>query len=151
MGLALNLKKTLKNLAKTILAELSCLYMRHRVRQTLKRRGSYLSTGSLPSHLTREVLPTTIATSSADTSAKIIMKDNTEQVVEHIHDWVVSLIEDYDKNGTVDQIYDKLAIIDEWYEFLNPDDEHEVLIIDKISEEEYNDFVDYMNNDLERG
>ena len=150
MGLVLNLKKTLKNLAETILAELSCLYMRHRVRQTSKRRGSYLSTGSLPSRLTRVDLPTIIVTSSAGTSAKTIMKDSTKQALNHVRDWVIDLIEDYDKNKPVDRMYDKLAIIDEWYECLNPEIDDEVIILDKISEEEYNDYVDYMNDGLER-
>ena len=37
---------------------------------------------------------------------------------------------------------------DEWFD---PKDDLEVIAIDEISEDDYNSFVDYMNDGMERG
>ena len=46
-----------------------------------------------------------------------------------------------------------MALIDEFHEWLDIDnkDELEIVTLDEINEDEYNDFVDYMNDGMERG
>ena len=50
-------------------------------------------------------------------------------------------------------IYDQLALIDEFHEWLdiNEQDTLEVVTLDEIKEDDYDDFVDYMNDGIERG
>ena len=50
-------------------------------------------------------------------------------------------------------IYDQMALIDEFHEWLDIDnkDELEIVTLDEINEEEYNNFVDYMDDGMERG
>ena len=73
----------------------------------------------------------------------------TVDIVNHIRDWALELVES--KDG-VDQIYDRMAIIDEYHEWFDLDDNDiEVIALDEIKEDDYNDFVDYMNDGIERG
>ena len=139
MGLVQNLKKTLTNTAEKILVELSCLYIRQLAKQTSKKQDNSSSTESLQNPLTQEDLHTTIATSSAGTSEKIIMME-TEDIVAHVRGWAINAI---DSKAKIEEIYDQLAIIDEFHEWLNPKDkELEILSLDEISEEEYDSYVD---------
>ena len=139
MGLVQNLKKTLTNTAERILVELSCLYIRQLAKQTSKKQDNSSSTESLQNPLTQEDLHTTIATSSAGTSEKIIMME-TEDIVAHVRGWAINAI---DSKAKIEEIYDQLAIIDEFHEWLNPKDkELEILSLDEISEEEYDNYVD---------
>ena len=80
MGLVQNLKKILNDWVDKILVALSFHYIKHLAKQTLKKQDNSSSTESLPNPLTQEDLPTTIVTSSADTSEKTIMME-TEVVV----------------------------------------------------------------------
>jgi len=150
MGLVQNLKKTLNNLGDKILTELSCQYIRHLAKQTLKKQDNSSLTGFSPNPLTKECQSSTIATSLTGTSEKIIMKE-TSDIVSHIRKWALNRIDEYDQLS-VDRIYDKLAVIDEYYEWITPyDQEIEVITLDEISEDQYDDFVDYMNDGIERG
>ncbi len=64
----------------------------------------------------------------------------TEEVVEHVRSWALDRIESYNALG-VDRIYDQMAIIDEFHEWLIPEDEDiDIISIDEITEEEYNDY-----------
>ena len=147
MGLVQNLKKTLNEWGDRILVALSSQYIKHLAKQTLKKQDNSSSTGYSPSPLTQEDPSTTIATFSADTSEKTTMK--TVDIVNHIRDWASELVES--KDG-VDQIYDRMAIIDEYHEWFDLDDNDiEVIALDEIKEDDYNDFVDYMNDGIERG
>ena len=138
MGLVRNLKKTLNNLADKILVELSCHYIKHLAKQTTKRQDNSSPTTSSPNHLTRESPDTTIVTSSADTSEKIIMKMETEDIIAHIRNWSIDTIE-IKKNSVEDQI----AIMEEFYEWLNLDDDDlEIVSLEEITEEEYEDFIE---------
>ena len=65
-----NLKKTLNDWVDKILVELSCHYIKHLAKQTLKKPDNSSSTESSPNPLTQGDLHTTIATSSAGTSEK---------------------------------------------------------------------------------
>ena len=143
MGLVQNLKRTLTNWADKILVELSCLYIKQVAKQTLKKQDNSLPTESLPNHLTQEDLPTTIATSSADTSEKIIMME-TEEIVLATRQWASDKIKEYNRQG-VDRIWDSFAIMAEFDEWFDPEPDLEILSLDEISEDEYDNYVDDRN------
>ena len=139
MGLVRNLRKRLGNLGDKILVELSCLYIKQLVKQTTKRQDNSSLTMSSQNHLTTEPPSSIIATSSADTSEKTTMME-TEDIVAHVRLWAIDTI---DSKGKIEEIYDQLAIIDEFHEWLDiNDDKLEILSLDEISEEEYDNFVD---------
>jgi hypothetical protein len=73
------------------------------------------------------------------------MKDSTE-LVNHIREWAIDKIEEYNGKG-IERVYDQMAILDEFDEWLEPDEDLEVVIIDEISEEEYDAFTE----GIERG
>ena len=139
MGLVQNLKKTLNGWVDKILVELSSAYIKQLAKQTLKKQDNSSSTESLPNPLTQEDLHTTIATSSAGTSEKTTMME-TEDIVAHVRQWAIGAI---DSKSKIEEIYDQLAIIDEFHEWLTlKDDELEIVSLDEISEEEYDSYVD---------
>ena len=140
MGLVQNLKKTLSDWGDKILVELSSAYIKQLAKQTLKKPDNSLSMESSPNPLTQEDQHTTIATSSADTSEKITMME-TEQVVVHIRQWAIDKVEEYTGKG-VERIYDMMAIMDEFDEWFDPKDDLEVISLDEISEEEYDEFTE---------
>ena len=148
MGLVQNLKRTLTNWVDRILVELSCLYIKQVAKQTSKKQNNSLSTESLPNHLTQEDLPTTIATSSAGTSEKTIMME-TEEIVSEVREWAIKKVEEYQGKG-IERIHDQMAIMEEFDEWFDPKEDLEVVSLDKITEKQYDDFVE--NNDgIERG
>ena len=138
MGLVQNLKKTLNDWVDKILVELSCHYIKHLAKQTTKRQDNSSQTTSSPNRLTRECPDTTIATSSADTSEKITMKMETEDLVAHIREWSIDTIE-----SKRTHVEDQLAIMEEFYEWINPDtDDLEIVSLEQITEEEYQDYLE---------
>ena len=141
MGLVRNLKKTLNDWVDKILVELSCHYIKHLAKQTLKKPDNSSSTESLPNPLTQEDLPTTIVTSSADTFEKITMME-TEELVADIRQWAIDKVQEYNGKG-VERIYDQFAIMAEFDEWFDPEEDLEVVSLDEISREQYDDFVDY--------
>ena len=118
MVLVQNLRKTLSNSASKILADLLSVFIRRRAKLILKKPDNSLLTESLQNHLTQENLDTTIATSSADTSEKTTMETD---VVMQARDWAINRIEKMATTESVDQIYDRLAMMDEWYEWFDLD------------------------------
>jgi hypothetical protein len=148
MGLVQNLKKTLNYWVDKILVELSCLYIKQVAKQTLKKQDNSSSTESSLNHLTQEDLPTTIVTSSAGTSEKTIMME-TEEIVSEVREWAIGKVQEYNGKG-VDRIYDQMAIMAEFDEWFDPEEDLEVVSLDEITEKQYDDFV--QNNDgVERG
>ena len=143
MGLVQNLKRTLTNWVDKILVELSCLYIKQVAKQTSKKQDNSLSTESLPNHLTQEDLPTTIVTSSAGTSEKTIMME-TEEIVSEVREWAIGKVQEYNSKG-VERIYDQMAIMEEFDEWFDPEENLEVVSLDEITEEQYDAFVE--NND----
>ena len=138
MGLVQNLKKTLNGWVDKILVELSCHYIKHLAKQTTKRQDNSSQTMSSPNRLTRECPDTTIVTSSADTSEKITMKMETEDLVAHIRDWSIDAIE-----SKRTHVEDQLAIMEEFYEWINPNtDDLEIVSLEEISEGEYQDYLE---------
>ena len=140
MGLVQNLKKTLSAWGGKILVELSSAYIKQLAKQTLRKQDNSLSTESSPNPLTQEDQRSIIATSSADTSEKITMME-TEQVVVHIRKWAIDKVEEYNGKG-IERIYDQMAIMDEFDEWFDPKDDLEVISLDEISEEEYDEFTE---------
>lgn len=143
MGLVQNLKRTLTNWVDKILVELSCLYIKQVAKQTSKKQNNSLHTESLPNHLTQEDLPTTIVTSSAGTSEKTIMME-TEEIVSEVREWAIGKVQEYNGKG-VERIYDQLAIMEEFDEWFDPEENLEIVSLDEITEEQYDAFVE--NND----
>ena len=141
MGLVQNLGKILKESANIILVGLSSDFIKQLAKQTLKRQDNSSSTESSPNPLTQEDLPTTIVTSSADTSEKITMME-TEELVADIRQWAIDKVQEYNGKG-VERIYDQMAIMDEFDEWFDPEEDLEVVSLDEISREQYDDFVDY--------
>lgn len=141
MGLVQNLGKILKESANIILVGLSSAFIKQLAKQTLKRQDNSSSTESSPNPLTQEDLPTTIVTSSADTSEKITMME-TEELVANIRQWAIDKVQEYNGKG-VERIYDQMAIMDEFDEWFDPEEDLEVVSLDEISREQYDDFVDY--------
>jgi hypothetical protein len=144
MGLVQNLKRTLNDWVDKILVELSCHYIKHLAKQTLKKQDNSSSTESLPNPLTQGDLPTTIATSSAGTSEKTIMME-TEEIVADVRQWAIDKVQEYNGKG-IDRIYDQMAIMAEFDEWFDPQEDLEVVSLDEINKDQYDDFVDYMKD-----
>ena len=141
MGLAQNLKRILNDWVDKILVELSCHYIKHLAKQTLRKQNNSSSTESSPNPLTQEDLHTTIATSSAGTSEKTIMME-TEEIVADVRQWAIDKVQEYNGKG-IDRIYDQMAIMAEFDEWFDPKEDLEVVSLDEISQEQYDDVVDY--------
>jgi len=136
MGLVQNLKKTLNIWVDKILVAASCHYIRHLAKQTTKKQDNSSQTTSSQNRLTSESPSTTIVTSSADTSEKITMME-TEEIVSTIRDWALDRFDDNLSIG------DSLAIYQEFAEWIEPQGEElEIVTLDEISEEEYEDFIE---------
>ena len=142
MGLARNLRKTLNDWVDKILVELSCHYIKHLARQTTKKQDNSSPTTSSQSPLTTENQRSIIATSSADTSERTtMMQPDEEKLFNHVRDWAIGRVQEF--NGQdITQIYDQLALIDEFYEWMDPKEDLEVISIDQISEEEFEEFIE---------
>ena len=136
MGLVQNLKKTLNSWVDKILVAASCHYIRHLAKQTTKKQDNSSQTTSSQNRLTSESPSTTIVTSSADTSEKITMME-TEEIVAKINEWAM------DRFLEPLPTKDCLAIYQEFQEWMEPHGEDlEVITLDEITEEEYEDFIE---------
>jgi hypothetical protein len=104
-----------------ILRALFYLYIKQKAKQTLKRRDNSSSTMSLQKDLTMELPPTTIATSSVDTTEKIIMAEaTTEQIVSHVYDWAMGKIQPaLTKSGDSEEFKNAMAIANEFEEWID--------------------------------
>ena len=141
MGLAQNLKRILNDWVDKTLVALSSAYIKQLAKQTSRKQDNSSSTESSPNPLTQEDLPTTIATSSAGTSEKTIMME-TEEIVADVRQWAIDKVQEYNGKG-IDRIYDQMAIMAEFDEWFDPKEDLEVVSLDEITEEQYDDFVDY--------
>ena len=141
MGLAQNLKRILNDWVDKTLVALSSAYIKQLAKQTLKKQDNSSSTESSPNPLTQEDLPTTIVTSSAGTSEKTIMME-TEEIVADVRQWAIDKVQEYNGKG-IERIYDHMAIMAEFDEWFDPKEDLEVVSLDEITEEQYDDFVDY--------
>jgi len=55
------------------------------------------------------------------------------------------MVQDYD----VDRMYDKMALMQEFDEWFNPEEDLDVISLDYITQEQYDDYVD-LNDGIER-
>ena len=141
MGLVQNLKRILNDWVDKTLVALSSAYIKQLAKQTLKKQDNSSSMESSPNPLTQEDLHTTIATSSAGTSEKTIMME-TEEIVADVRQWAIDKVQEYNGKG-IERIYDQMAIMAEFDEWFDPREDLEVVSLDEISQEQYDDFVDY--------
>ena len=74
----------------------------------------------------------------------------TEEIVLSVREWAISKVQDYNSKG-IDKIYDQMALMEEFDEWFDPEEDLDVLCLDEITQEQYDDFVDYMNDGIERG
>ena len=140
MGLVQNLKKTLSAWGDKILVELSCHYIKHLAKQTLKRPDNSSPMGFSLNPLTREDQHTTIATSSADTSEKTTMME-TEEIVLEVRQWVLDKVKNY-PDKSINGLNNQAAIMAEFEEWIDPTEDLEVVSLDEITEDEYDTYVD---------
>ena len=140
MDLVRNLKKILNDWVNIILVELSLVYIKQLAKQTLKKQDNSSFMESSLNPLTQEDQHITIATFSADISEKTTMME-TEEIVLGIRQWAIDKVQEYNSEG-IDRIYDQMAIMDEFDEWFDPKLDIEVVTLDEISEDHYNDFVD---------
>jgi len=117
MGLVQNLKKKLNDWVDRILVELSYQYIKQRAKQISKKPDNSLSTESLPKALTQEDQHSIIATSSTDTSEKIIMETQINPVVQ-IRDWSIDRIDKLSE-GDIESQFNAVAIAEEFDEWIN--------------------------------
>ena len=141
MDLVRNLKKILNDSASNILVGLSSAYIKARAKLILKKQDNTSSEESLPNPLTQEDQHTTIATSSTGTSEKTTMME-TEEIVMGIREWAIDKVQEYNGKG-VERIYDQMALMAEFDEWFDPKEDLEVISLDEIKDEDYNDYVDY--------
>ena len=140
MGLVQNLKKTLSAWGDKILVELSCHYIKHLAKQTLKRPNNSSPMGFSLNPLTREDQHTTIATSSADTSEKTTIME-TEEIVLEVRQWVLDKVKNY-PDKSINGLNNQAAIMAEFEEWIDPTEDLEVVSLDEITEDEYDTYVD---------
>ena len=70
-----------------------------------------------------------------------MMQPDEEKLFNHVRDWAINRVQEF--NGMdVTQIYDQLALIDEFYEWIDPKEDLEVISIDEISEEQFEEFIE---------
>jgi hypothetical protein len=73
----------------------------------------------------------------------------TEEIVSEVREWAIGKVQEYNGKG-VERIYDQMAIMAEFDEWFDPEEDLEVVSLDEITEQQYDDFVE--NNDgVERG
>ena len=124
MGLLRNLKKRFSNWVDITLAELCSAYIKQLAKQTSKKQDNSSSMESLPNNLTMVHPDTIIAISSQDISEKITMDQvMTEDIVAHIREWSIDKIEDATLVG------DKIALYEEFEEWIEIEDEEDVEIV----------------------
>ena len=135
MGLVQNLKKTLNYLVDKILVAGSFHYIKHLAKQTTKKQDNSLPMESSPSPLTTENPSSTIVTSSQDTSERTTMTG--QEPVDQARAWAIQRVQEMNTADNTEQIYDRLALMDEWYEWFDLDkmDGMDYLVLEDVTEE----------------
>ena len=68
----------------------------------------------------------------------------TEEIVSEVREWAIDKVQEYNGMG-VERIYDSFAIMAEFDEWFDPEEDLEVVSLDEITRQQYDDFVE--NND----
>ena len=130
MGLVRNLRKRLSEWADITLAELCSAYIKQLAKQTSRKQDNCSSMESLPNSLTTVPQDTIIATSSQDTSEKIIMdQTTTEDVVAHARAWSIDRLDNHDLSYE-----DQKALLSEFLEWIDPESEVEIMSMEPLEE-----------------
>ena len=135
MDLAQNLKKMWNIMVEGYSDGLSSPSTKQREEQISKKLDNSSSTESSPNLLTQEDQRTTIVTSSADTSEKIIMERTTEPVPV-IREWSISRIHEL-ADGDIEAQFNAVAIAEEFDEWINIPPDQEELTYLSIEPEEW--------------
>jgi len=130
MGLVRNLRKRLSEWVDITLAELCSAYIKQLAKQTSRKQDNCSSMESLPNHLTTVHQDTIIATSSQDTSEKIIMdQTTTEDAVAHARAWSIDRLDNHDLSYE-----DQKALLSEFLEWIDPESEVEIMSLEPLEE-----------------
>ena len=133
MGLVQNLKKKFSKWVDVTLAELCSAYIKQLAKQTSRRQGNSLSTECLQNNLTMGHQSTTIATSSQDTSEKIIMtQERTDDVVAHVREWSLDMINSDIPLENVRAIYSEF---EEWIEIDEDAESLEIISLEPLDDQ----------------
>jgi len=136
MGRVQNLRKRFSDWVNGILVDLSYHYIKQLAKQTSRKQGNSLSTECLQNNLTTGHQSITIATSSQDTSEKIIMEPaTTEDIVLNAKNWAEERLEQAESIGAKDAIYKEF---EEWIEVDDDTIELEIMSLEPL-EEYYNE------------
>ena len=130
MGLLKNLKKKFNDWVDRTLVELSSAYIKQLAKQTSRKQDNCSSMEYLPNSLTTVPQDTIIATSSQDTSEKIIMdQTTTEDAVAHARAWSIDRLDNHDLSYE-----DQQALLSEFMEWIDPQDEVEIMSMEPLEE-----------------
>ena len=130
-------------MVRKILSALFFHYTKQRERRISKKRDNSSSTTFSQNPLTTEPQGTTIATSSAGTSEKIIMGQTTEEIVAEIRQWSIDKIHELSETESpkTDKMYyymNAMAIaeeFDEWItEYDDPNYQLDIMYLEKMQE-----------------
>jgi hypothetical protein len=69
----------------------------------------------------------------------------TEEIVADVRQWAIDKVQEYNEKG-IERIYDQMALMAEFDEWFDPQEDLEVISLDEISKDQYDDFVDYMKD-----
>ena len=69
----------------------------------------------------------------------------TEEIVADVRQWAIDKVQEYNHQG-IERIYDQMALMAEFDEWFDPQEDLEVISLDEISKDQYDDFVDYMKD-----
>ena len=67
----------------------------------------------------------------------------TEEIVADVRQWAIDKVQEYNDKG-IERIYDQMALMAEFDEWFDPQEDLEVISLDEISKDQYDDFVDHM-------
>jgi hypothetical protein len=66
----------------------------------------------------------------------------TEEIVSEVREWAIGKVQEYNGKG-VERIYDSFAIMAEFDEWFDPKEDLEVVSLDEITQQQYDDFVEH--------
>ena len=69
----------------------------------------------------------------------------TEEIVADVRQWAIDKVQECNGKG-IERIYDQMALMAEFDEWFDPQEDLEVISLDEISKDQYDDFVDYMKD-----
>lgn len=120
-----NLNKTLKKLAKKISQEISCRYTKQKEKQITKKQDNSSQITYSQNHLTESPQDITIATSFQDTTERITMTKMIDNPANYACNWSVDKINELSKTEDREDHLNALCICEEFYEWINAEDEIE--------------------------